>query len=109
MERSRYAHKVRVLWLMILLALAYGSFLYFLHTLTGTRVTDGVIGVLLGLYICSHPAANLVDILFFSRGAQGQFSPRRSFFLWLALNMLVFVVGWVVIFLGTTHLVGKGD
>ena len=41
--------------------------LHYLHTLTGIPVLDGSMGVTLGLYICSHPAANAVDMLFFER------------------------------------------
>jgi hypothetical protein len=109
MDQHRRGRKIKTLWVLVLLGAVYSTLLYSRRTLTGRHNLDGILSMLLGLYICSHPAANLVDILFFSRGARGQFSPRRSFFLWLALNMLVFVVGWMVIFLGTTHLVGKGD
>ena len=98
-----------MLWALILLGVAYSSFLYCRHTLTGKDIVDGILSILLGLYICSHPAASVADLLFSGRGGRGQFSSRRAIFLWLALNMLVFVIGWIVIFLGTTRLVGRGD
>lgn len=106
MERSRYARKVRLLWVMIFLALAYGSLLYFLHTLTGVKVADGVIGVLLGLYICSHPAANTIDVIFFDRFALRRLTSEWSGIRWLALNLLALVIGWVIIVVGATQLVG---
>jgi hypothetical protein len=92
---------------MILLGIAYSSVLYYQRTLAGTNRVDGIIGVGLGLYICSHPVANLLDMFFFGRGTRRQFSSTWSAILWLALNILVFVLGWFVIFVGTTRLVGS--
>jgi hypothetical protein len=109
MDQHRRGRRIKTLWALVLLGAGYSTLLYSRRTLTGRHNVDGILSMLLGLYICSHPAANLVDILFFSRGSRDQFSSRRSFFLWLTLNVVVFVVGWMVIFLGTTHLVGKGD
>jgi len=99
----------KMLWVLVLLGIAYSSVLYYRGTLTGTNNVDGIIGVLLGLYICSHPAANLVDMLFFRRGARRQFSSRQLTVVWLALNMIVLLIGWIVIFCGTTRFVGRGD
>lgn len=47
-----------------------------------------------------------MDILFFERGALYQISSEWSGIGWLALNMLVLLVGWVVIVIGVTRLVG---
>jgi len=109
MDQHRRGHNIKTLWALVLLGIAYSSLLYYQRTLTGTNNVDGIIGVMLGLYICSHPAANVVDMLFFGRGARRQFSSRRSAGLWLALNMLVLLTGWLVIFVGTTRLIGKAD
>jgi hypothetical protein len=109
MDQHRRGHNIKTLWTLVLLGIAYSSLLYYQRTLTGTNNVDGIIGVMLGLYICSHPAANVVDMLFFGRGARRQFSSRRSAVLWLALNMLVLLTGWLVIFVGTTRLIGKAD
>ena len=109
MDQHRPGRNIKTLWALVLLGTAYSSFLYYQHTLTGTDKVDGIIGVLLGLYLCSHPAANVVDILFFGRGARRQFSSRRNAVLWLVLNMLVLLIGWIVIFIGTTQLIGRGD
>jgi len=107
MVEYRRGRKIKTLWVLVLLGTAYSRLLYSLGTLTGRHDVDGVMSVLLGLYICSHPAANIVDMLFFSRGARDLLPSRRSLFLWLALNVLVLVVGWIVIFLGTTRFVGR--
>ena len=109
MDQHRHGRNIKTLWALILLGIAYSSLLYYQRRLTGTNNVDGIIGVLLGLYICSHPAANVVDMLFFRGGARHQFPSRRSTVLWLALNMLVLLIGWIVIFVGTTRLVGRAD
>ena len=51
--------------MLLLIAIVYGIALRVLHTLTRFMMLDGGIGVVLGLYICAHPAANAVNMLFF--------------------------------------------
>lgn len=106
-EHRQHKRNARVLWGMILLAFAFGSLLRYLHTLTGTPIVDGYIGVAIGLYICSHPAANAVTMLFFERDALSQVSSEWSGVRWLALNLLVLVTGWMVIYIGITRLVDR--
>lgn len=109
LDAGQHQHKrnPRVLWGMILLAIAYSSLLRTLHALTGMPMLDGYIGVALGLYICSHPAANAVNMLFFERQALRQVSSKWSGVRWLALNLLVLVTGWMVIYVGITRLVDR--
>ena len=109
MDQNRSGRNIKTLWALVLIGIAYSSWLYYQRTLTGTNKVDGIIGVLLGLFICSHPVANLLDMFFFGRGTRRQFSSRWSAVLWLALNMIVFLLGWVVIFVGTTRLVGRAN
>jgi hypothetical protein len=104
MDQQRRGRSFQTLLVMILLASAYGGWLYYQRTLTGTSRGDGIIGVLLGLYICSRPAANFLDLLFFARGAH-QVSSLPSTIVWLALNLLVLLIGWIVIFIGATRLI----
>lgn len=64
---------------------------------------------LLGLYICSRPAANFLDLLFLGRGALRQVSTGWTGVSWLALNVLALVTGWFVMSVGATRfLVGAG-
>lgn len=98
---------VRMLWFLLLLGIGYGALLYSRPTLTGKDHVDGVIGVVVGLYICSHPAANMVDLFFYRDAVWDGFSSRLSFVLWLLLNAGVLVSGWFAIFVGTTRLVGR--
>jgi len=99
MDRHRYRRKTRVLWALAVLALAFIALLSYRYTLTGRSLLDGALGVLAGLYICSHPAANAVDLLFFDRGALRWLS-EWSGVGWLALNALVLLLGCAVIISG---------
>ena len=105
MDRRRRERNVKVLWGLVLVAITYSSLLHYLRTLTGRGLLDAIVGVFLGLYICSHPAAHGVDVLFFERGHLRQVSSGWSGMRWLALNTLVMLAGWVVIVIGITRLV----
>jgi hypothetical protein len=70
-------------------------------------LVDGTIGVLLGLYICSHPAANGIDLIFLERGAFRRVTSNWSGVSWLALNGLVMFVGWLVIVVGVTEVIER--
>lgn len=104
MRPHPYRHKLKWLGGLALLGLAYTTWLQFRPTLTGMPLLDGGIGVLLGLYICSHPAANAVDMLF-ERGLLRRIRSKWLGAGWLALNGLVLVVGWTVIAAGVTRFV----
>ncbi len=93
--------RVRILVGLIGLAVAYCGLLARFSTLTGVPKIDGGIGVLLGLYICSHPAANLLDLLLFGRRDWLQGLSGRMLGLWLGLNGLVLACGWFVLLVGT--------
>ncbi len=84
---------------LLLLALAYIAAINFLGTITQNASADGIIGVVFGLYICSHPAANLLDYLFYHRRI------RPSGSIGLVLNSMMMFLGWVVIFVGTMRFV----
>ncbi len=87
------------------LALAYVGALWLFGTLTGNDVADGTIGVLLGLYVCSHPAANAIDLLFFRRHAARDLVAGTEGTVWLALNVLTLVAGWFAIWVGALRFV----
>ncbi len=108
-DQHRHGRSTKILWALVLFGIAYSSLLHSQRTLTGTNKVDGIIGVLLGLYICSHPAANVVDLLFFRRDTRNQFSSGWSAIFWLALNMLVLLIGWTVLFIGTTRLIARAE
>lgn len=87
------------------LALAYVGALWLLGTLTGNDTVDGSIGVLLGLYVCSQPVANAIDLLFFRRQAGRELLTGTEGAVWLSLNLLVLVAGWFAIWVGALQFV----
>lgn len=106
---QRQGQSIKKLWLLIFLGIFYSGLLSSRLAQDGTSGVDGIIGVLLGLYICSHPAAGLIDLFFSGRGAQRPSSSKMSALTWFALNLLVLLIGWITIFVGTTRIVGRAD
>jgi hypothetical protein len=92
---------------MLALAIIYYGSLHFLGTLTGVHLWDGIIGVVLGLYICSHPSANAVNLIFFRRYDLRQIVSGWPGVGWIVLNLLVMLVGWLVIVIGAIQLVER--
>ncbi len=90
--------------MLVLAACIYLGLLSYLGTLTGRPTLDGMIGVMLGLYICSHPAANAINLLFFARGTWNETGSETPDLGWLALNALALFIGWLVIALGAARL-----
>jgi hypothetical protein len=67
-----------------------------------TRI-DGMIGVMLGLYICSLAAADLLDMLFTRWPRLSKLTQLQ----WLALNAVFLLLGVAVIIMGTTRFTAK--
>jgi hypothetical protein len=109
MDQQQRARHIIMLLILVALGIAYSGLFYSQRSLTGINHLDGIIGVVFGLYICSHPAANLVDLLFYKRTIQHPFSSKRFIVLWLLLNMLVLLIGGMAIFIGTTRFIGRAD
>jgi hypothetical protein len=84
----------------------YLAWQYFWPFATGQYRVDGIVGVLTGLYICSYPAANGIDLIFAERGNIKRIFSRKSGFVWLSLNALVMLVGWFVIVIGASRFSG---
>ena len=106
-DQGGYRRNAKTLWGLILLAIAFSGLLRYLGALTGIALLDGGIGVALGLYICAHPAANAVNMLFFERDALRRISSEWSLVRWLALNLLTLLAGWMVIYVGIVRLVAR--
>jgi hypothetical protein len=103
-QQRRNSRNSRILWFLILLAAIYGGLLYFRHGVTGRHTLDGFLGVAVGLFICSRPAANAVDLLYAERFKLRHITGGWGGVGWLALNLLVFLIGFAVIMLGTRQL-----
>jgi hypothetical protein len=106
MDRDSYRRTSATLWLLLLLGLAGGGALLYRPALSGSRLLDGGIGVLLGLFICSRPAGNAIDLLFYHPADLRQAISAWQGVGWLALNILVLAVGWLVIFFGAIRFAG---
>jgi hypothetical protein len=109
MDDRHYRRKAGLLWVLISIAAVYSLWFDQRHRLTGNPMIDGALSVVLGLYICSRPAANAIDLLFFERASFRNVIAQWSGIGWLALNILTLLMGWIVIYLGTAHLTGRGD
>ena len=105
MEGQRRGRNYKTLGVVVVLALLYMGWMTIQHTITGMPQLDGTIGVLLGLFICSRPAANMLDLLFTQRSyaASSEWATIR----WLGLNGLVLFLGWLVITIGATQLIER--
>jgi hypothetical protein len=100
---NRTGRNTGALWASVVAAATYVVLLARLPALTGEPKLDAAIGVVLGLYTCSHPAANAIDALFYSRGRLARASWLGLG--WLALNVAVMLVGWLAIVGGVMRLV----
>jgi hypothetical protein len=106
MEQER-GRNYKVLGMVVVLALLYVVWVRTQRTITGIPRLDGIVGVLLGLFICSRPAANMLDLLFAARRSRSS-SSEWSALGWLALNLLALFIGWIVITIGATRLIERG-
>ncbi|OFV90487.1 MAG: hypothetical protein A3G76_02215 [Acidobacteria bacterium RIFCSPLOWO2_12_FULL_65_11] len=107
MSEDRDRRNSRRLWTLMVVAGTYGGWQYFVPAPAERSTVDAIVGVLLGLYICSHPAANGIDLIFAQRGAVQRMTSQWSGVRWLALNFLVMLVGWMVLVAGVTRLIGR--
>ena len=105
-SQRRQRRDARPLWALIAVAILYSAVLRFLQTLTGVPLLDGSIGLAIGLYICSHPAANAINLLFFERDALRRISDW-TVLRWLALNLLTLLAGWMVVFVALRRIVDR--
>jgi hypothetical protein len=69
----------------------------------------GIGGVLLGLFICSRPATNGIDVLIFERLSLRRVMAGASGLAWLLLNAVVMLVGWFVIVAGAIRMSIKNE
>ncbi len=88
---------------IIVLSILYVGLLAIDQTITGEYRLDGSIGVLFGLYICSHPVAFFVDVLFYRLLIQNRYPTRQSLGFQVALNCAILLFGWIIIVIGATR------
>ena len=106
MDQRQPGSTAGVLVGLLLVAAAYAALISVQPLLTGNALIDGAIGVGLGLYICSHPAAAAIDMLYLDRLVRQRLASEWSDLGWLGLNVLVMVVGCLVTIAGAIRFVG---
>ena len=97
MKRPTGRHTAGYLVALILLCLVYTALLHFHIRLTGIHQIDGILGVLLGLYSASQPAANILDLVLYGQFESVRASFRQATRAYWALNLVVLLAGWAVI------------
>jgi hypothetical protein len=102
-RKARNRRGIRQLAVMAGLSLLYLGLLLAFHRLSGSAMTDGSIGVLLGLFICSFPIRHFLDILIYWRTEGRRFRSNRALAWWIAFNFAVLALGWLVIVTGATR------
>ena len=103
MNYRKLVFKIAWLCVLVVVAMAYNNLLNFQQTLTGSNRGDGILGVLMGLYICSQPAANILEAILFGRLTNTYEPSTFSAITWWGLNALVMFTGWIVIIVGMTR------
>ncbi len=89
---------------MVALGLIYAVWMYLRQTITGSNLGDAATGVLLGIYICSRPVSNLMDMLY-TQNVRWNELRKRAGIMWLAMNFITTFAGWATIVLGATRMV----
>lgn len=103
MTEYQHTRSLTRLWVVGGLGIAYGAAFALRPELLGQPVLAGSLGVLLGLYICSNPAANAIDMLFYARSGRYVEQSRSSETIWLLVNGAVLIVGLIVVIIGATR------
>ncbi|MCC7372829.1 MAG: hypothetical protein IT306_30735 [Chloroflexi bacterium] len=105
-DRPPRSRRIQPLWTMLLLAVLYGILLDEVGSLSASVLVDGLIGVLLGLFICSAPASAAVDLLYLDRHGWSRLGSDWADLAWVGLNLLVMIVGCFVTIVGAVRFVG---
>ncbi len=107
MMRYRRVRDSKRLAFAALLAAAYVVLETYRLDLAISNRVYGIGGVLLGLFICSFPAANFLDLILFERLAALPPVPRGAQAWWIGQNFGVMLAGWLVVVVGTLHVVAR--
>ena len=79
-----------------------------LGSITGRHQVDGIIGIILGLYVSSFPARHFVDLLIYGKTELARFPTRRALWWWVALNGSVLLAGFVTIVYAAARFTAAG-
>lgn len=87
-----------------LLGMAYVTWIYLQGHVIERPLWDATLGVLLGLYICSRPITNLMDMIY-TQNIRWQDLRQKAGLRWIVLNFLTTFIGWATIVVGATQMV----
>ena len=104
-----YAPRRRTLIVLLPVAAAYLIWQAVAPAASGYGWFDSTIGIVLGLYICSRPAANGIDLFFAERGTLRRIFTRGSGLEWILLNAAAMIAGWFVILTAASRLPETGS
>jgi len=103
---QRITRNLRVLSAMLVFGGIYIGWLSYIGSISGSNRLDGTLGILLGLFIGSQPAANMLDILLFMKAdTRESLITTNSGRLWLFMNLLTIFAAWAVVFIGALRFV----
>ena len=107
MTHRDYRESPAMLAAWTIVAAAYVAVVDARRSLTGHHLVDGLIGMALGLYICTYPAANMIDLIFGGVGGRRRAAgwPRVG---WVLLNLGTLGVAWLMITAGVLRAAFRG-
>jgi len=107
---QRITRNMQVLGAMLLFGGIYIGWLSYIGTISGSNRLDGTLGILLGLFIGSQPAANMLDILLFMKAdTRESLITTNSGRFWLLMNLLTVFAAWGVVFIGALRFVSVSN
>ena len=103
---ERITRNMQVLGAMLVLGGIYIGWLSYVGSISGSDRLDGTLGILLGLFIGSQPAANMLDILLFMKAdTRESLITTHAGRFWLFMNLLTIFAAWAVVFTGALRFV----
>ncbi len=103
-RRARNRRDVRTLCLLILACACFLAAMAAIPVTHSFLRVEGAVGVVLGLYVCAHPARHFIDLLLYRTIEGERFAAARAMAGWLALNAAAMAGGWIVIVIGVMRL-----
>jgi hypothetical protein len=101
--------KMRYLFVLLLIALVYTALINSNLNLTGNFKIDGTLGIIFGLFVCAHPAANVLDFVLYGKYLRlHSLSPGLTFTWWLTNGVVMYsgLLVFVVSLLRYTDVIG---
>ena len=103
-KKRDFRRKAATLGVLVVIGLTYCVVLFRGLASSDHPRAEGLAGIVIGLYICSHPAANLIDLLFYRRTSLRQPTSGWLGAGWLSLNAVALLTGWLVLTVGIARL-----